>query len=156
MHRCTRCAVHGGPCSLALAAQSVGNTGCEATENLTISVDDVPAVLNIGGLGGECLLWHCRLGAGWYRTARNRSMRHMDQDAATHTTTLPDRLSRRLESFDEHVNRVHDDLNLRLPRLWWPLEVPQQQQRLGTAEHALYVLHATVGATVALGFYRVR
>ena len=78
-------------------------------------------------------------------------MRHMDQDAATHTTTLPDRLSRRLESFDEHVNRVHDDLNLRLPRLWWPLEVPQQQQRLGTAEHALYVLHATVGATVAFG-----
>ncbi len=77
-------------------------------------------------------------------------MRHMDQDAATHSTTLPDRLSRRLGGFDERVNRVHDGLNERLPRLWWPLDVPLPRQRLGSAEHALYVLHASIGVTVAL------
>jgi hypothetical protein len=80
----------------------------------------------------------------------------MDQDAATHSTTLPNRLSQRFAGFDDRVNRVHDDLNMRLPRLWWPLTVPQTRQRLGTAEHVLYAVHATIGATVVAGLTPAR
>ena len=80
----------------------------------------------------------------------------MDQDAATLPPTLPDRLTRRFEGADEQVNRVHDALNTRLPRLWWPLDVPQSSRRLGAAEHALYAVHATVGLAIVVGLTRSR
>ena len=83
-------------------------------------------------------------------------MRHMDQDAATLSSTLPDRLTRSFAGTDGHVNRVHDALNARLPRLWWPLDVPKTWNRLGAAEHALYAAHATIGLSIVVGLTRPR
>ncbi len=76
-------------------------------------------------------------------------MRPMLADAPS-TTSLADRCSRRLAAHDARVNALHDDLNHRLPRLWWPLSVPDATQRLSGREHALYAVHAALGLGVAL------
>jgi hypothetical protein len=60
-----------------------------------------------------------------------------------------DRLTVPLASLDDPANALHDDLNARLPWLWWPLEVPEADARLGAPQHALYAVHAGLGLAAA-------
>lgn len=70
-------------------------------------------------------------------------------DDAPLPRTAADRLTWPLAPLDDPVNALHDDLNGRLPWLWWPLEAPAADARLGAPEHALYAVHAGLGLAVA-------
>lgn len=72
----------------------------------------------------------------------------MDDDAPLAPTTA-DRLSRAAAPFDDAVNALHDDLNGRLPWLWWPLTAPSADARLDGPRHALYGAHAAIGLAAA-------
>lgn len=70
------------------------------------------------------------------------------RDAAP-APTLADRLSGPVAGLDEPVNAVHDDLNRRLPWLWWPLTGPAPDERMDGPRHALYAAHAGLGVALA-------
>jgi len=70
-------------------------------------------------------------------------------DVAADTRGVADRLTGALGPLDEAVNALHDDLNTRLPWLWWPLTAPAPAERLGGPQHALYAAHAGLGLAVA-------
>lgn len=63
--------------------------------------------------------------------------------------TAADRLTASAAALDDPVNALHDDLNARLPWLWWPLEAPASDERLGAPQHALYAVHAGLGLAAA-------
>ena len=71
------------------------------------------------------------------------------QDDAPAPRSAADRLSAPLAPLDDPVNALHDDLNVRLPWLWWPLEAPAADARLGEPQHALYAAHAGLGLVAA-------
>lgn len=72
----------------------------------------------------------------------------MHGDAPLPPTTA-DRLTGALAPLDDAVNAVHDDLNARVPWLWWPLEAPGPDERLDAPRHALYAVHAGLGLAMA-------
>ena len=65
------------------------------------------------------------------------------------TPTAADRLTGAAAPLDDPVNAVHDDLNAHLPWLWWPLQAPAADERLGAPQHALYAVHAGLVLAVA-------
>jgi hypothetical protein len=60
-----------------------------------------------------------------------------------------DRATGPLAGLDDPVNALHDDLNGRLPWLWWPLTAPARDARLAAPQHALYAVHAGLGLAAA-------
>ena len=70
-------------------------------------------------------------------------------DDAPGPRSAADRLSAPLAPLDDPVNALHDDLNVRLPWLWWPLEAPAPDRPLGAPQHALYAVHAGLGLAAA-------
>lgn len=71
-------------------------------------------------------------------------------DDAPDPRTAAERLTGPLAGLDDPVNALHDDLNARLPWLWWPLEPPAPGQRLRAPQHALYAVHAALGVGAAV------
>jgi hypothetical protein len=68
---------------------------------------------------------------------------------ASPAPTLADRLSGHAAALDDPVNAAHDDLNRRVPWLWWPLTAPGPDERMDGPRHALYAAHAGLGIAFA-------
>jgi len=79
----------------------------------------------------------------------------MSRDAPP-SPSRADRLSAPLAGIDDPVNALHDDLNRRLPWLWWPLRVPAAGVRMDLPRHALYAVHAGGGVALAAAVIRGR